>query len=325
MKQRQQGATLIELMISLVLGLLVAGLAVQLLLQAQHGQSSQQATSYFQESLRYVIHRLGPLLRNVGYGGCNQGNQLHVASDLDASVFNIARPFGGSQESYRGHSYWALRFVVPEKSGGNVSLSEAMSTPGDALTIGGFADAGRRAEFAGTLDDGGVALVTNCDSADVFRLDSAGATELVDGGLQLVADAALSGIYGGNALAMASSYVYPLRRWELRLRDQAGGAGKPALFLVDLDASSAAKYVELVAGIQDFTVTVSLDTDGDGQPDALNQEPASLSVESWRDVVRVELAFSLGSQPGVVPGGTDDGRLTREFQLAFSPRNLPLR
>lgn len=325
MRKNQQGATLVELMVSLVLGLLVTGLAVQLLLQARHGQSSQQATSYFQESVRYVMHRLGPLLRNVGYVGCNQGRQLQVASELHGGAFDISTPFGGSQASYRGHSYWVLGFVVAEKSGRDASLSEAMSAPDDALVIGGFADAGHRADFADALNLAKVALVTNCDSADVFRLGSAGAAEAGDDGVRLVTEAALSDVYGGNAGGMASSYVYPLRRWELRLRDQAGGAGKSALFLVNPDAPTATRYVELVSGIQDYAVTVSLDTDDDGQPDALNQEPASLTDDSWRDVVRVELAFSLRSQPGVVPGGADDGRLTREFQLAFSPRNLPLR
>ncbi|WP_027966168.1 prepilin-type N-terminal cleavage/methylation domain-containing protein [Halomonas halocynthiae] len=322
MKKNQQGTTLVELMISLLLGLLVAGLAIQLFFHVRHGQSAQQASSYFQESVRHVIYRLGPLLRNAGYRGCGASGRVTVAGELHGSVFDMTAPFGGGAANYRGHSYWALRFVVPDKLGAEVTLAETMNPSKDALVIGGFTDSGHVSDVVSALNVTKVALVTNCDSADVFRLASIAPEDVSDRNLHLVAGEALSRIYGGNSGAMASSYIYPLRRWELRLRDQAGGAGRPALFLVNLDAPSGMKYVELVSGVEDYVVTVSLDTDGDGQPDTLNQAPASLSVASWPEVVRVELSFSLYSQPGVVPGGSNEGRLRREFQFAFSPRNL---
>lgn len=336
MKKNQQGATLIELMISLVLGLLVAGLAVQLFLHARHGQSSQQASAYFQESVRYAVHRLGPLLRNAGYNGCSNGYQLEVDSALHGSDFDMTRPLGGQQKTYRGHAYWALRFAMAEKpAGSNAILSQAMKSPGDTLHLDGFTGASQRTDFADAVNMPRVALVTDCDHGEVFRLEGKAPDDASASGRELTPVAPLTRTYGANPEganpegasgdARASSQVYPVRRWELRLRDQAGGEGRSALSLVDLDASSATKYVELVSGIQDYVVTVSLDTDGDGQIDALNQPPASLSDDSWREVVRVELAFSLRSQPGVVPGGADEGRLTRDFQLAFALRNRRLR
>lgn len=327
MKYRQQGATLIELMISLVLGLLVAGLAVQLLLQSRNSQSTQQATSYLQESARYVVYRLKPLLRNVGYAGCGNVRQLSVANSLDASVYNMARPFGGSQSSYRGEPYWKLRFVVAEKFGSDVSLSSSMGSPSDDIIAGDFLSSGLRDDFSRVVNAGGVALITNCETADVFRLaPGTGSVEVGALGLRVSPEVELSQAYGSNSNNAVSSYLYPLRRWELMLRDQAGGTGEPALFLVDVDAPPGIKYVELVSGIADYALTVSLDTDADGQPDMLKQAPASVAAgDAWDQVVRIELAFTLRSQPGVVPNGTDDGRLTREFQLTFSPRNLPLR
>lgn len=331
MKKAQQGATLIELMISLVLGLLVAGLAVQLFLHARHGQSSQQASAYFQESVRYAVHRLGPLLRNAGYNGCSNGDQLEVDSALHGSDFDMTRPLGGQQKTYRGHVYWALRFAMAEKpAGSNAILSQAMKSPSGTLHLDGFTDASQRTDFADAVNMPRVVLVTDCDHGEVFRLKDKTPDDASANGRELTPDAPLAGIYGlnhegSNGDAMASSQVYPVRRWELRLRDQVDGESRSTLFLVNPDAPSATKYVELVSGIQDYTVTVSLDTDGDGQIDALNQPPSSLSDDSWRKVARVELVFSLRSQPGVVPGGADEGRLTRDFQLAFALRNRLLR
>lgn len=142
MKHRQQGATLIELMISLVLGLLVAGLAVQLLLQSRNSQSTQQATSYLQESARHVVSRLRPLMRNAGYAGCANVRHLSIAGSLGGD-FDIARPFGGSQATYDGEAYWKLRFMLAEKFGSDVPLSSAMDSAGDAIAAGDFLTSAR--------------------------------------------------------------------------------------------------------------------------------------------------------------------------------------
>src|SRR5699024_105940 len=90
-------------------------------------------------------------------------------------------------------------------------------------------------------------------------------------GVKVEPDEALSQLYG--SANSANSYLYPIRRWELKLRDQTSGSKEPALFLVDVDGPSGTKYTELVSGIEGYRVTVSLDTSGDGQPDKLKLNP----------------------------------------------------
>ena len=335
MKRRQEGVTLIELMISLVLGLLVAGLAIQLLLQSRNSQSTQEATSYLQESARYVVYRLRPIIRNAGYAGCANVRGLVGSEDVDRE-YDISQPFGGSQASYKGESYWKLSFVAAEKFGSDVPLSAPMTGLGSEIVAGDFlnTDYDYRGDFKDVVDASGVALVTDCEAADIFALDPdpadpSGSTYAIDDGalgVKVTPKTALSQLYGsGNS---ANSYLYPIRRWELELRDQTTDTNEPALFLVDVDGPSGTKYNELVSGIKEgsYKVTVSLDTDGDGQPDELKQDPAAVNTaDTWNQIVRVELAFTLRSQPGVVPGGDNDGRLERQFQLTFSPRNLQLR
>lgn len=323
MKHRQEGVTLIELMISLVLGLLVAGLAIHLLLQSRNSQSTQEATSYFQESIRYAVYRLRPIIRNAGYAGCANVRSLAGGDDVDAE-YNISQPFGGSQANYNGEDYWKLSFIVAEKFGSDVPLSTPMSALNGEIVAGEFLDTDYRKDFKKIIDASGVALITDCEATDIFEVDDSEDKGAL--GVKVAPKTALSQLYGsGNS---ANSYLYPIRRWELKLRDQATGINEPALFLVDVDGPSGTKYNELVSGIEkgSYKVTVSLDTNNDGQPDKLKQDPTDVSAaDTWNQVVRVELAFTLSSQPGVVPGGDNDGRLERDFQLTFSPRNLQLR
>lgn len=320
MKHRQEGVTLIELMISLVLGLMVSGLAIHLLLQSRNSQSTQEATSYLQESARYAVYRLRPVIRNAGYAGCANVRRLNVGGDVD-SKYDISRPFGGSQASYKGESYWKLSFIAAEKFGGDVPLSAPMAELDSAIFAGDFLTAKYRNDFIDVIDASEAALITDCETADIFEVDEA----KDDGplGVKIEPDEALSQLYGsGNS---ANSYVYPVSSWALELRSQKD-TDVPALFLVDEAGGNKSRTQELVSGIEGYRVTVSLDTSGDGQPDKLNQDPVTVNAANeWDKVVRVELAFTLRSQPGVIPGGDDDGRMKRDFQLTFSPRNLPLR
>lgn len=309
MRRRQAGIGLVELMISLVLGLLVSALAVQMFLSSRSSVSTQEAMSYLQETARYVSYRLQPLMRNVGYAGCANGFDLTTAGTVGAA-FDLERPLGGQARTHDGLAYWSLAVAAADKQDGEIPLTASLS--GGALPLAG-ADVTRAfLDGAGNLADT-VALVSDCRRTDVFTVTKVGSDGLT------TADT-LSRPYGSPQLA--NSFVYPVRAWELVLDDQAGAGSERALYLDSLSAPRE----EIAAGVTGLTITLSLDTDGDGRIDKLKVPAATVEADGdWNLVRRIELALGLQSQPGVVPGGPNQGRLARTFNLTFTPRNLQLR
>ncbi|MDT0513434.1 PilW family protein [Halomonas sp. LES1] len=311
---RQRGVSLVELMISLVLGLLVIALAVQMLLGTRASMSTQDAMSYLQESARYVSFRLQPLLRNVGYAGCANANKLST-SDSVIGTYDLQTPLGGSQDTNRGLSYWQLTFLQADKVT-EVALASPMSSPAGVIRF-----SKQDAALFDTASGEKTALVTDCDTTDVFVVDK-NDDESVE------PKDSLSKAYGAQQSAISSLYV--LKAWRLVLDDQAG-TGERALFLdrtADITGNGVGGREELVAGVTGFDVTFSLDTDNDGQIDRLKVPAEDIDTCAecdWDNVRRIEIALTLSTQPGVVPGGDDNGRLERTFNLTFTPRNLQFR
>lgn len=316
MRVRQRGVSLVELMISLVLGLLVTALAVQMFLGSRTSMSTQEALSYLQESARYVSFRLQPLLRNAGYAGCANANKLNTTGSV-IDTYDMRNPLGGSQATHRGLDYWQLNFLQADKES-EVSLSSAMDSPTGTISFATQDEA-----LFDTEDDEEVALLTDCESTDVFVVDSNDLDSVTPS--QGVGES-LSKAYGAQQSATSSLYV--LKAWRLVLDDQAG-TGERALFLdrtADITGNDVGGSEELVAGVTGFEVTLSLDTDNDGQIDRLKVPAATVSAgDDWSEVKRIEIALTLSTQPGVVPGGANNGRLERTFNLTFTPRNLQLR
>lgn len=71
-RHHQAGASLVELMIALVLGLLVTAAIYQVFLSNQQTQRMQQALSHIQENGRFALDMISRDIRHAGYhGGCS--------------------------------------------------------------------------------------------------------------------------------------------------------------------------------------------------------------------------------------------------------------
>lgn len=303
---RQAGVGLVELMISLVLGLLITAMAVQMFSTSRSTVSTQEALSYLQESARYVSFRLQPLMRNVGYAGCANSRDITNSSSVD-DEHDLTAPFGGQQRTQRGVSYFNLSFVAASKDGDETTMTSSMSSLGGPLFV--------RSDSEAAFTAGDFALVSDCNSTDVFKVSGTtqGKVETLD---------TLSRTYGSSQ--SSNAYLYPVHAWELLLDDQASDTSVRALYLDRINANFSRE--ELASGVQGFDVSFSLDTTGNGSVDRVKVPAATVrSEDRWSEVRRIEIALTLESLPGVVPGGDNNGRLTRTFNLTFTPRNLQLR
>ncbi|WP_227370298.1 PilW family protein [Halomonas sp. M20] len=309
MKSRQTGSGLVELMISLVLGLLISALAMQMFMTSRASVSTQEALSFLQESARYASYRLQPMMRNIGYAGC-ASNNLYIDPDLKNPPYSIEFPMGGKERTHRGLSYWEMTFVFADKEAGRAPL-ESISDEDNSLSL----KSGYEKIFlneAGNLVEK-VASLSDCLNSEVFIID-----KIVGG--SIYPDSSLSRLY--NSGSSPVSYVYPVKVWTLRLNDQGGNEEIRSLYLDRVGADFAAE--EIVSGVTGFVITFSLDTDGDGKVDTPNKAANSMTGDDWQKVRRIELALTLQSQPGAVSGGPNQGRLERTFNLTFTPRNLQL-
>ena len=73
MKHSQQGLTLVELMIALLLGLLLSFAAIQLLVSNQRTFSLQEAVTGVNEDGQTVLRYIAADIRNAGRGGQIEG------------------------------------------------------------------------------------------------------------------------------------------------------------------------------------------------------------------------------------------------------------
>lgn len=103
--RRQRGATLVELMISLVVGLLVVLVASSMFLATKRTNRAQSDTALLQETGRYVMASLGRDLRMAGYRDYTAGVAFTAAtpalamsngSGLNGSDELVVRYFGSN-------------------------------------------------------------------------------------------------------------------------------------------------------------------------------------------------------------------------------------
>ncbi|MFD2192187.1 prepilin-type N-terminal cleavage/methylation domain-containing protein [Pistricoccus aurantiacus] len=317
MSYRQRGVGLVELMISLVLGLLVSAMAIQMFLGSRSSLTNQDALAYLQESARYVSYRLQPLMRNLGYAGCANVGEVITAPGVD-TLYDLQTPLTARTKSVGGLTYTELTLAYADKesearlAGGMSSTQGDLAFPSGELDV--FLDEDRSIiEFT--------ALINDCKTADIFTFDK---TQTVSGD-SLASENSPSRVYGNAGSAI--SYVYPVKAWRLLL-DKPQGSKSHVLLLDrigtvnDFDPAP----VTLVDGVAGFRVTFGVDTNGDGSIDRLDATPTEMDNNGWWQALRrLDIALTLQTEPGIVPGGDNDGRLRRTFHMSFTPRNLQLR
>lgn len=89
MVNQQKGFTIIELMVSLVLGLLISAAALTLFFSAQQSYTLQQATSELQENSNFSLEYLVKNIRMSNYNGSNVVNGQTLTSGIVLTTNNL--------------------------------------------------------------------------------------------------------------------------------------------------------------------------------------------------------------------------------------------
>jgi len=303
----QRGISLVELMISITIGLILMTGVVQLFLSSRATFSTQQALSRVQETGRLGMEFLADDIRMAGYMGCmsrnlNFHNTLNNASDLQYD-FGVAieglNDVGATPDAeYPATILEGTDALVVRSAGGNsvgvTQNNDSAQLFAQNTGVTATCDAGEDS-FSG-LCENDILVVSDCSKARVFQVTNLQATSgsaveinVVHSGVSSVEPGNAETSWGGNSnpeetfgpdseiIKMNTSIYYIAN----------GTSGLPSLWQ-QINGGTAQ---ELLEGVQDMQLLYGRDTTGDNVPDAYENADTITTANAWEDVsaVRVQL------------------------------------
>ncbi|MBM0107146.1 prepilin-type N-terminal cleavage/methylation domain-containing protein [Steroidobacter sp. S1-65] len=323
---RSRGFTLIELMISMLLGLVVIGGAMGVILANRQSYRTNEGLSQVQESARTAFELLARDVRQAGVTGCNNdGRVANVLNDegvwwqtwfglrgFDGTQADGAAGFGGALPNNRvqgtdsiqlqgiegtGH---AVAQHVPHSAMFHITAPTTEIAQGDILMVCDF-------------DHAAIFQVSNYNSNNVAVVHNTGFAVSPGNCAQELGYPTVCGPHG-------APYEYGLNSQLARLSAVSwyiGDNGRPAeggrsLYRRRLGAAGAE---EIVTGVTDMQIRYRA-AGGEEFFDAID-------VDSWTDVNAVMFTLTLQSADRRVTTDptVDAGRLEREFSHIVTLRN----
>ena len=303
--RNQRGISLVELMISITIGLILMTGVVQLFLSSRATFSTQQALSRVQETGRLAMEFLADDIRMAGYMGCmsrnlNFHNTLNNASslqyDFGVSIEGLDDVGATPDAEYPANILQGTDALVVRSAGGNsvgvTKNNDSAQLFAENTGVAATCDVGEDS-FSG-LCENDILVVSDCSKARVFQvtnLQTTGGTvevNVVHSGADADPGNAETS-WGGNSnpeetfgpdseiIKMNTSIYYVA----------AGTSGMPSLWQ-QINGGTAQ---ELLEGVQDMQLLYGRDTTGDNVPDDYQEADVITTANAWEDVsaVRVQL------------------------------------
>jgi len=295
----QLGFTLVELMVSMTLGLILTAGLVQIFVSNKQSFVMSQALSNVQESGREGAMILAREIRNSDYWGCitaatSVKNNLNPGGTDDVLDFSrgleIYPDADGDNAIVDGSHVIVMRGIggAPE-----VTVEKVPAGPAASLHV----------SDASLFERGDILLVSDCEHANIFQV-----TQANENGNDLVVHNT-GGTEGANAIApgnassdMPKKYSENAKIYRpsvTRYSVQADADGRRSLVVeraLIAGSGGAANQlgtpVELVGDIRDMRTHIGVDTDGDG---AINswQDPPAEDAANAADVLAQTLAVKV--------------------------------
>ncbi len=337
-----KGFSLVEILISLVLGLFLMGGIFQVYLSNKQAYRLNDALARLQENGRFAMQFLARDLRLGGFTGCG-GRMREVANTLNATAdprFDFAKYVEGHESTGSGWSPAIDAQVIDSpRSGSDILVVRgAFSDPvqiigqpnNSADCAAGNASshtADLKVNTTAGLVAGDVVLATDCSHATIFQITNINqGSNIVHNTGNVVAPGNrtkdLQACYAGNGHLMKME----TRIYYIRDNDR----GEPALYRI----RGTAAPEELVEGVEQLQVLYGVDTDHDRSANKYATADQITANGEWERVVSLRLGLLLHSvqdqittapQPYTFDGTTttpDDRRLRRVFTTTVALRNL---
>ena len=155
----QQGITLIELMIALVIGLLATGAMLKVYVDSSRLYRFNEGLARIQENGRFATEFIRRDARMAGFWGCYHG----------ASLTNRITPGGAGYISYESSD------ITGTNNDGlngadSITFSGAAGNAGTVNSNMAAADSAIPVNYTGTFKQGEPLLISDCETTDIFQL-----------------------------------------------------------------------------------------------------------------------------------------------------------
>ena len=304
--RHQRGVTLIELMISLTLGLILLAALLTVFSNSSAARSELERTSRQIENGRYAVQLLADDLRVAGfYGELNVGSMpvpavLPDPCSISPAVWNTAIP---------------LHIQAYDDGVGQPACLPINVKPNtDVLVV-------RRAKTC-------VAGVAGCEpvaAGKAYLQASLCNTDPAQHVLDLQGSAAFPLMQKDCATA-AAKREYMVNIYYIS-NDNGSGQSVPTLTRLEM-SSGILVQVPLVEGIEEMNIEYGIDTDSDGQPDAYTADPTNFTYpgctnctpgNNWTNVLTARVHV-LARSVDISPGHSD----TRTYRLGLNAGGVPV-
>ncbi|HSW13320.1 MAG TPA: PilW family protein [Solimonas sp.] len=354
----QRGVTLIELMISMTLGLIVLAGIFSVYLASRRSHTMNEALAARQETIRYVTQRLSKDVRMAGYRGClrDTGEIRNTLNPDPAASAGTRNDFTHPDFLYRFDRYtegfeaqgssWSPALppqIAGVVRGTDVLTVRAVMDP-EVYVVKEMpvtsADIKTNSLNPAPLRVSDIVLITDCGAAAIFQITNYNlATENNSKGNpahygNIVHNTGNSTVPGNWTKDLGRKYpvgsqIMRIGTISYYIRNSANGTG-PALWR-DLDGTTQ----EIAEGVENLQVLYGEDTNGDLVADAYRPANLIADAAAWRRVVAVRVALlAAGTRGrageldprrfdllGTSVGPFNDGRLRRVVTLTLSLRN----
>ncbi len=302
----QGGLSLVELLISIVIGLFIITGVIRVLIDSKESYLLEEETAYIQENARFLNDQLLYDLRLASFIGC-------PISLLDATAGSNPEPINGltdaatlpqySSLGVRGHgsekdtSYEGSPELpeaydrVQENTdimvinyAEKVDGVESISHTDNIVTFG--VDANVSNIDWGEKDDVMVIADGKCKRAAIFQQSSVGPNVSYEPNTLL-----------GGQLFNEGSTLYRYRSHGYYIRSESPTTGLPALYRVSLASGGVIESQELLSGVEDMDIYYGIYDATQASPTIQYKEASDVgtSDEAWRDVISVHAVFVLRS------------------------------
>jgi len=306
--RREAGLSLIELMISIVLGLMILTAVITVFVNASAARNEVERTSRQIENGRFAVELLSNDLRLAGFYG-----------ELDVTTIPAMGALADAEHdpcsTTAAHWSKAMNFHVlgyDNGAGAPPCVPASLKAGTDVVVV-------RRAKTC-------VAGVAGCEAAtngksylQVSLCDTEIATSPFVIGLEGTASYALR---IRDCATRAGQRQYLVRVYFIST-DNGAGQPIPTLKMMELTGGSMIQ-TPLVEGIEQFNVEYGIDTDGDGAVDAYIANPTiyvcgTCTPESnWKNVLTAQF-YILARNIDASPGYTDDKTYSLGRDAAGNP------
>lgn len=291
---RQQGGSLLELMIGMLVGMILITGSLTLFSNTAKNLRAQEAMARLMDSGRFAMEILARNLRLAGYWGCSGWEVANLSNHLGSNQRGI---YGTNDDGANGSDTIRSTHAADQTHSDNPGIvfddGDGVVTLPEPITIG--KDHG----IQGT----DLLLINDCDTGDVFNLKSVQDTTVTPCCTQTHGDTAC----GSSSCLQA----YRTNASVYKVRDRiyyigTGVNGNPALFQCDAKVNldeCAGSREELIEGVENLQVSFGEDTNGDGVANryvsaAVIDAPCNVNQDCWARVVSLRISLLMRTLEG---------------------------